>query len=240
MLQYNGRIMSEQKVVKKRAIRSYVLRSGRMTPSQRLAYKEQWESAGLEVVDGVLDYDRVFRRSAPRVLEIGFGMGDSLAEMAEASPEKDFVGVEVHRPGVGRILHLMSERHLTNVRVYCHDAVEVLNRCVANDSLDRLQLFFPDPWHKKRHHKRRIVQPEFIALVCSKLKIGGRFHAATDWENYAGHMMEVLSAAQGMENAAGAGQFAPKPDYRPSTKFEKRGERLGHGVWDLIFTRVGS
>ena len=227
--------MSDEK--KHRRIRSYVLRTGRMTPGQERAFEENWARWGLEHRDGVLDFDSCFGRPGPRVLEIGFGMGQSLVAMAAAAPETNFVGIEVHRPGVGRLLHSMVDAGVDNIRVYCHDAVEVLQDCIADASLDTVQIFFPDPWHKKRHHKRRLIQPEFIAHLTRKLKPGGVLHLATDWENYAGQMMEVLSAAEGLRNQAGPGEYAPRPDYRPLTKFEVRGERLGHGVWDLLFQR---
>ncbi|TDG15686.1 tRNA (guanosine(46)-N7)-methyltransferase TrmB [Seongchinamella unica] len=222
---------------KHRRIRSYVLRTGRMTPGQERAFKENWVRWGLEHSDGALDFDARFGRPGPRVLEIGFGMGQSLVAMAAAAPEKNFVGIEVHKPGVGRLLHSMADDGVDNIRVYCHDAVEVLQDCIADASLDTVQIFFPDPWHKKRHHKRRLIQPEFVALLTRKLKPGGVIHLATDWENYAEQMMEVLSAAGGLSNQAGPGEYAPRPDDRPLTKFEARGERLGHGVWDLLFQR---
>jgi tRNA (guanine-N7-)-methyltransferase len=221
-----------------RRIRSFVVRAGRMTEGQQRAMDENWPRFGLELKDGLLDYAAVFGREAPVVLEIGFGMGDSLIEMARQAPEKNFIGIEVHPPGVGRLLSRVAEEGLTNIRVYCDDAVEVLAQCIPDASLETLQLFFPDPWHKKRHHKRRIVQPEFAQKVRQKLKIGGCFHMATDWEDYARHMMEVMSQAEGYRNAAGAGHYSPQPEWRPVTKFQARGERLGHGVWDLIFERV--
>ena len=222
---------------KHRRIRSYVLRTGRMTPGQERAFDENWARWGLEHSDGALDFDACFGRPGQRVLEIGFGMGQSLVEMAAAAPEKNFVGIEVHKPGVGRLLHSMVDANVDNIRVYCHDAVEVLRDCIADASLDTVQIFFPDPWHKKRHHKRRLIQPEFVAHLISKLKPGGLIHLATDWENYAEQMMEVLTAAEGLSNQVGPGEFAPRPDCRPLTKFEARGERLGHGVWDLLFQR---
>jgi tRNA (guanine-N7-)-methyltransferase len=221
-----------------RRVRSYVVRAGRMTEGQERNYRELWPQYGLELSDGRLDYAQCFGREAPVVLEIGFGMGDSLIEMARHMPEKNFIGIEVHPPGVGRLLGRIEEEKLTNIRVFCDDAIEVLSRCIPDASLDTLQLFFPDPWPKKRHHKRRIVQTEFAQSLREKLKLGGQFHMATDWEPYAEHMMEVMSAAEGYENAAGAGVYAPQPEWRPVTKFQKRGENLGHGVWDLIFTRT--
>jgi len=221
-----------------RRIRSFVVRAGRMTEGQQRALDENWPQYGLELKDGPIDLAQVFGREAPVVLEIGFGMGDSLIEMATRAPEKNFIGIEVHPPGVGRLLSRAAEAGLTNIRVYCDDAVEVLEQCIPDASLDTLQLFFPDPWHKKRHHKRRIVQPEFAQKIRQKLAVGGCFHMATDWENYAEHMMEVMSAAEGYRNRAGDGQYSPQPEWRPVTKFQQRGERLGHGVWDLMFERT--
>ncbi len=220
-----------------RPIRSFVLRSGRMTEAQQRAFDEHWRHWGLEYADGILNVDEVFGRSAPTVLEIGFGMGQSLASMAEAEPQTNFIGVEVHRAGVGKLLHSTQELTLENIRVYCHDAVAVLRDCIGESSLDTVQIFFPDPWHKKRHHKRRLIQPAFMDLVSSRLKLGGKLHVATDWEHYAEHIMEVLSACPSLENSCDPGHYAPRPAYRPLTKFEARGERLGHGVWDLIFYR---
>ena len=224
--------------LKRRPIRSYVLRTGRMTPGQQRAYDQNWRRWGLEHGDGPMDSAQVFGRVAPVVLEIGFGMGQSLVDMALAAPERNFIGVEVHKPGVGRLLHSMEERGVDNIRVYCHDAVEVLRDCLADGSLDTVQIFFPDPWHKKRHNKRRLIQPAFVEQLRQKLQPGGTLHLATDWENYAEQMLEVLEAAPGLANSHGAAQFAPRPEHRPLTKFELRGERLGHGVWDLIYTRV--
>ncbi len=220
-----------------RPIRSYVLRTGRMTPGQERAFEENWSRWGLEHADGPLDYRAVFGRPGPVVLEIGFGMGASLVAMAAAAPDSNFIGIEVHKPGVGRLLHSMVDEGVDNIRVYCHDAVEVLRDCIADASLDTVQIFFPDPWHKKRHHKRRLIQPDFVTHLTGKLKPGGTLHLATDWENYAEQMMDVLSAEAGLTNTCGEGQYAPRPSHRPLTKFELRGERLGHGVWDLVFTR---
>ncbi|GGC08848.1 tRNA (guanine-N(7)-)-methyltransferase [Marinobacterium zhoushanense] len=222
-----------------RQVRSFVVRAGRMTEGQERALKENWPVYGLELDGGMLDFSSLFGDQRPVVLEIGFGMGDSLIEMARLSPEKGFIGIEVHPPGVGRLLARARDEGLENIRVFCDDAIEVLARCIPDASLDCLQLFFPDPWPKKRHHKRRIVQPEFAQTIRQKLRIGGTFHMATDWQNYAEHMMEVMSAAEGYRNAAGDGEYSPQPQWRPVTKFQKRGENLGHGVWDLIFERVG-
>lgn len=171
------------------------------------------------------------------MLEIGFGMGDSLLEMAKAEPEKDFIGIEVHPPGVGRLINNAHKEGMPNLRVYMADAVDVLDDCLADESLDRFQLYFPDPWHKKKHHKRRIVQTEFMQKIRHKLKIGGLCHLATDWEEYADFMMEVMTQASGYENTTAEYFFSERPDFRPQTKFETRGQRLGHGVWDLLFRR---
>lgn len=237
--QQNPTEITEQKPEKySTRIRSFALRQGRLTASQQRALNELWPQFGLSIEDGAVDFNEVFGREAPTIVEIGFGMGKSLAEMAEANPENNYIGIEVHKPGVGALLKLIGEKQLTNVRVFNHDAIEVLERCIPKDSLDGVYLFFPDPWHKKRHHKRRIVQPAFAATIAEHLKIGGQFHMATDWENYSEHMMEVMSAAPAYRNISGEGQFTPRPDYRPLTKFEARGHRLGHGVWDLIFERL--
>lgn len=220
-----------------RRVRSFVLRMGRMTTGQQRALDEFWPARGLTLEQGLLDFAAVFGRTAPVVLEIGFGMGWSLVQMAREAPDKDFIGIEVHRPGVGKLLHDMAEQGVDNIRVYCADAVEVLERCIPDASLAGVQIFFPDPWHKKRHHKRRLIQPEFVQRLRQKLAIGGVLHAATDWQDYAEHMLAVLGDAPGFRNQAGTG-YAPRPAHRPTTKFEQRGERLGHGVWDLLFERV--
>ncbi len=221
-----------------RTVRSFVLRAGRMTEGQQRGLDEAWPELGLEIAGGMIEPAAVFGREAPLVLEIGFGMGDSLLQMARQMPENNYIGIEVHRPGVGRLLNNVRTEGLGNIRVYAEDAIEVLAHCIPDGSLDCLQLFFPDPWHKKKHNKRRILQPAFVKAVRSKLKIGGVFHMATDWENYAEQMMDVMSAAEGYRNSAGAGEFSPQPDFRPVTKFQNRGEKLGHGVWDLIFERI--
>jgi len=221
-----------------RAIKSFVMRSGRMTEGQQRGLDQGWPKFGMEPAAGMQDFDQLFGRSAPRTFEIGFGMGQATLEVAAAAPDEDFIGVEVHRPGVGALLNGMLTQNLSNIRVYSWDAIEVLRDCVADASLDRLLLFFPDPWHKSRHHKRRIVQPEWAQLVRQKLKIGGVLHMATDWEAYAEHMLDVMSAAPGYRNLAADGRYVPRPAERPVTKFERRGERLGHGVWDLKFQRI--
>ncbi len=223
---------------KKKSIRSYVIRAGRITEGQKNAFDRSWVEYGVSLFDGPFDACQAFGRTAPRVLEIGFGMGDSLLAMAQAEPDKDFIGIEVHPPGVGRLINNAHKLALPNLRVYMADAIDVLDDCIADDSIDRFQLFFPDPWHKKKHNKRRIVQPEFVQRMRKKLKIGGVFHMATDWHPYAEHMMEVMTTAEDYSNQAGEYFYSPRPSHRPITKFEKRGERLGHGVWDLLFERT--
>jgi tRNA (guanine-N7-)-methyltransferase len=228
--------MSED--IKRRPIKSFVLRSGRMTDGQRIAYEALLDQRGLFLDKGMIDYSEVFGRSAPVVIEIGFGMGTSLAQMAEEAPEQDFIGIEVHRPGVGRLLALSESKELDNVRVYNEDAIQVLDQCIPDESIDTLQLFFPDPWHKARHNKRRIVQADFVQQIRRKLKKGGIFHMATDWEHYSEQMMEVMTEAEGFSNTLAEGEFSPRPDNRPITKFETRGQKLGHGVWDLLFEKT--
>ena len=217
-----------------RPIRSFVIRGGRLTDSQRKAIETYWQEYVIDFHGQQLDVDALFERPAPLTIEIGFGMGDSLLEMAANSPEQNFLGIEVHKPGVGKLLHGIAERGLTNLRVICHDAKEVLTQGLADASVQRILIFFPDPWHKKRHNKRRLVQPEFISQLTDKLASGGRLHLATDWEPYAEHMLEVLEADPVLINSNGEGQFWAAPE-RPETKFERRGQRLGHGVWDLLY-----
>jgi tRNA (guanine-N7-)-methyltransferase len=220
-----------------RRIRSFVRREGRLTAGQARALESLWPRFGLEFSDQALDFARIFGRVAPVILEIGFGNGESLAAIAENHPQNDYIGIEVHRPGVGSLLRRLEEREIGNVRVMCHDASEVINAQIPDESLDAVYLFFPDPWPKKKHHKRRILQPAFIQQIRQKLKIGGQFHMATDWQDYAEQAMVALSAAEGFTNAAGEANYSPKPGYRPETKFERRGLKLGHGVWDLVFLR---
>lgn len=220
-----------------RPIRSFVVRGGRLTSSQQEALDQWWPLYGVDDTKARLDPEALFGRTAPLVLEIGFGMGDSLARQAEAQPDRDFIGIEVHRPGVGKLLREIHERGLTNLRLYCHDATEILAHSIAEESLDTVQIFFPDPWHKKKHHKRRLVQPGFVRELTARLKPGGHLHLATDWTEYAEHMMEVLSAEPSLVNTAGDRHFAHGTG-RPETKFERRGERLGHPVFDLVFARV--
>jgi len=220
----------------RRRIRSFVRREGRLTSGQQKALDELWPRFGLSVA-GRLDPVQVFGRQAPLTLEIGFGNGGSLAAMAAAEPQSDFMGIEVHRPGVGHLLIELDERALDNVRVYCHDAIEVLDRCLPDACLDRVLLFFPDPWPKRKHHKRRIVQPAFVERVARTLKTGGHFHMATDWEPYAQHMLAVMQTTADFVNCNTSGDYSDRPAYRPVTRFERRGRRLGHGVWDLVFRR---
>ncbi len=222
----------------KRKVRSFTLRTGRFSEYQRNMMNNHWGEFGLDFQESLFDFNAIFGNDNPVILEIGFGMGKSLVEMAIANPDKNYIGIEVHTPGVGACIALAVEKEVKNLRVICHDAVEILNYCIPNESLSGLQLFFPDPWHKARHHKRRIVQPAFLTLVLSKLKQGGFVHFATDWENYAEHMLEVLQAEKGLTNTSATNDYIPRPDFRPLTKFEERGHRLGHGVWDLYFTKI--
>jgi len=232
-----SRVTSHESLVSnpRRPIRSYVLRQGRLTAAQARAHAQLMPRYGVPYATEPLDLDRVFGRSAPRVLEIGFGMGDTTAEIAAAHPGSDYLGVEVHTPGVGSLLNRIAALGLANVRVIQHDAVEVLERMIAPGALDGVHVFFPDPWPKKRHHKRRLLQPPLVALLASRMKPGGYFHVATDWEDYASQILEVLSAEPLLANTVNG--FAPRPAYRPLTKFENRGLKLGHRVWDVIFRR---
>lgn len=221
----------------RRSVRSFVVRAGRMTVAQERAWRELWPRLGIEDGESPLDLPAVFGRTAPVTLEIGFGNGESLAALSTAHPERDFLGVEVHRPGVGHLMLLAEAADLRNVRIICRDAVEVLERRIADASLDEVLLYFPDPWPKKRHHKRRIVQPPFVELVARRLRPGGVFRLATDWQNYAEHMLAVVSACGRLANESHDGDYVARPESRPLTRFEKRGQRLGHEVWDLAFRR---
>jgi len=222
-----------------RPIRSFVMRTGRMTAGQTRALEELWPRYGVEFSPESLSLDALFGRTAPRTLEIGFGNGEHLAALATAHPDRDYFGIEVHRPGVGHLLLLAATNNLTNVRTSSHDAVEVLREQIGEGSLDEVLVLFPDPWHKKRHHKRRLIQPPFVELIASRLRQGGVLRLATDWEEYALQMLEVLSAAKTLfANLSPTGDWMPRPDERAPTRFEKRGARLGHGVWDLAFTRI--
>ena len=220
-----------------RPVRSFVLRAGRLGTGQARALAELGPRFMQPYQPAVPDWDAVFGRSAPRVLEIGFGMGQATAAIAAARPDLDFIGVEVHQPGVGALLREIGERGLTNIRILQHDAVEVLRQMVAPASLAGVHVYFPDPWHKKRHHKRRLIQPPLVDLLASRLGPGGWLHCATDWEDYAQQMLQVLSDCPALANTADG--YAPRPAMRPLTKFEARGLKLGHGVWDLLFKRTG-
>lgn len=209
-----------------------------MTPAQQRAYDHGWELWGIDYLPEPMDLRNVFGDSKRFILEIGFGMGGSLLEMARNDPESAYLGIEVHRPGVGRLLMGISELGVTNLRIMCHDAVEVLERCITPGTLDAIQIFFPDPWPKKRHHKRRLVQRPFVRLAADRLRSGGRLHLATDWQPYAEHMLQVLEDEKSLRNAHGKNRYAPRPQDRPLTKFEARGRGLGHGVWDLVFERA--
>jgi len=228
-----------KKIEKRRPIRSFVRREGRITPAQRYALDSLWEKYGIDYVDQVLNFSEIFNREAGLVLEIGFGNGESLLQMAVEAPELNFIGIEVHSPGVGNLLLGIEREACQNTRIISHDAVNVLEQMVGDACLDRVQIFFPDPWPKKRHHKRRLIQAGFVSLLHKKLKPNGVLHLATDWENYAQHMMEVLSASEGFRNRVSNGGFyADASSLRPVTKFEQRGLRLGHKIFDLIFEKV--
>lgn len=218
-----------------RPIRSFVLRQGRVSNAQRRAHDNLMPKYGVSYAESALDFDHLFGRRAPRVLEIGCGMGETTVAIAAAHPHIDYIGIEVHTPGVGSLLKQIDAAGLGNLRVIQHDAVEVLERMIAPESLDGLHIFFPDPWPKKRQQKRRLIQPPFVALAASRIKSGGYIHCATDWQEYAGQMLAVLAAEPALVNTAT--DFATRPAYRPQTKFEARGLRLGHGVWDVLFRK---
>jgi tRNA (guanine-N7-)-methyltransferase len=218
-----------------RPIRSFVLRQGRFSPGQQRAYEMLMPRFGIPFSAGILDFAAVFGREAPKFLEIGFGMGETTAKIAKENPENDYLGVEVHSPGVGALLKLIDEHALTNIRIIQHDAVEVLREMVPPESLAGIHVFFPDPWPKKRHHKRRLLQPGFVELLASRLATGGCLHAATDWQEYAEHILATFSGVASLENTHSG--FAVRPEARPETKFERRGQRLGHDSWDIIFRK---
>jgi tRNA (guanine-N7-)-methyltransferase len=231
----NPKIEAEEDLTQRR-IRSYVLRQGRLTKCQEKSLADHWPAFGIDYSPESLDLPKTFgRQESLKVLEIGFGMGETTATIAQSMPERDFLGVEVHTPGVGGLLKLIGEKSLSNIRIIQHDVVDVLNHMIADGSLDGVHIFFPDPWHKKRHHKRRLIQAEFVKLLCSKLKTGAYLHVATDWQEYAEWVLDILKVEPLLTNSAK--DYAPKPAYRPLTKFENRGIKLGHGVWDLIFIR---
>ena len=215
-------------------IRSFVLRQGRVSNAQQRFYDSLMPQYGIGHARQMLNLDTVFGRTAPKILEIGFGMGEPTAAIAQAHRQNDYLALEVHTPGVGSLLKQIGEMDLSNIRIIQHDAVEVLRDMIPDASLDGVHIFFPDPWHKKRHNKRRLIQPPFVAQLAQKLRVGGYIHVATDWQDYAEQALAVLSAEPRLQNTAH--DYAPRPDYRPLTKFEQRGLRLGHGVWDLIFT----
>jgi tRNA (guanine-N7-)-methyltransferase len=220
----------------KRPIRSYVIRSGRLTTSQRKALEDYWKLHGVEFQSKLFEFDAIFEQSNNLIIEIGFGMGDSLLEMAATNPQQNYLGIEVHKPGIGKLLHGIASHGLRNLKIVCHDAREVLSDCLQDESIQQVQIFFPDPWPKKRHHKRRLIQPKFIQLLVGKLNSSGTIHLATDWQAYAEHMMEVLQSNNQLQNCEGEGCYWANPE-RPDTKFENRGRKLGHGVWDLLFTK---
>ncbi len=220
----------------RRTIKSFILRQGRLTHGQQRALDEQWPVFGIDYQPEPIDFTALFGNEQPVTLEIGFGNGESLLQMAAENPDQNFIGIEVHRPGVGHLLHLIHEQGIQNLRVMNYDAIDILQNQIPEHSLSRVQLYFPDPWHKKKHNKRRIVQANFLDMLAKLLQKDGQIHFATDWEHYARHMMATLEAHPEFINNAGENEFSPKPDYRPITKFERRGQRLGHGVWDLLFT----
>lgn len=221
-----------------RKVRSFVLRTGRLSDYQRDMMNNNWAALGLDYQPTAFDFAAIFGNHNPVVLEIGFGMGRSLVEMAAQNPDRNYIGIEVHTPGVGACMAYAVEKGVKNLRVICHDATEILRDSIAPQSLGGLQLYFPDPWQKAKHHKRRIVQPAFIEALLSKLAANGFIHMATDWENYAEHMLEVLRQFPQLQNQSQTNDFIPRPDFRPLTKFEERGQKLGHGVWDLYFVKT--
>jgi len=218
-----------------RKIKSYVLREGRITAGQKRALEILWPKFGIDNHTAIEDLHAIFGSDNATVLEIGFGMGESLAQMAQDSPDTHFIGIEVHRPGVGSLLAEIEKRDLTNLRVMCGDAVELLDNVFPEKLFDRIQVFFPDPWHKTRHYKRRLIQTGFLRKLAIILKNNGVLHLATDWEDYARHMKVALDSTPAYKNMASNNAYAERPDYRPTTKFERRGHKLGHGVWDLIY-----
>lgn len=222
----------------KRKVRSFVLRTGRLSEFQRQTMNDNWAAYGLEHQTEPFDFPTIYGNTNPIILEIGFGMGKSLVEMALQNPDKNYLGIEVHTPGVGACLAYAVEKHVKNLRIICHDATEILRDSIADNSLGGLQLFFPDPWHKAKHHKRRIVQPHFVETIYQKLQPNGFIHFATDWQNYAEQMLDVLKSAVGLRNVSPTNDYIPRPDFRPLTKFEQRGHKLGHGVWDLYFIKT--
>ena len=226
--------MTEVKSLRK--IQSFVKRSGRLSKAQVIGLYELWPNYGVSLTDNQLNFGELFLNSHDVTLEVGFGNGDSLLEMAIRQPKQNFLGIEVYEAGIGRLINEANKNQLSNLRIINEDAVEVLQNHIADDSLSKFQLFFPDPWHKKRHHKRRIIQISFLDILTKKLKTDGIVHIATDWENYAEHIMETLESHQHFKSTLGDHIYSPRPKHRPMTKFENRGQKLGHGVWDIIFT----
>ena len=222
----------------KRKVRSFVLRTGRLSEFQRQTMNDNWAAYGLEHQTEPFNFLAIYGNTNPVILEIGFGMEKSLVEMAFQNPDKNYLGIEVHTPGVGSCLAYAVEKQVKNLRVICHDATEILRDSIADNSLGGLQLFFPDPWHKAKHHKRRIVQPHFVETIYQKLQPNGFIHFATDWQNYAEQMLDVLKSAVGLRNVSPTNDYIPRPNFRPLTKFEQRGHKLGHGVWDLYFIKT--
>lgn len=222
----------------RRDIRSFVIRGGRITDAQQKAFGLYWPVYGLQLRDGLVNVQQLFGNNRPVVLEIGYGMGDSLLAMAQQQAEHNYIGIEVHPPGVGRLVNEAGKLALANLKTYCADAIDVLTDCIPPASLTRVQLYFPDPWHKKRHHKRRIVQPEFVTLVASRLQEGGIFHLCTDWTPYGEQMLEILQGCPLLKNLSPTATYVEQPTWRPETKFERRGERLGHDVHDLLFQKI--
>ena len=222
----------------RRPVRSFVLRAGRLTEGQKRALDELWPVYGLAEGASQLDFEILFGNDHPVIMEIGFGNGDATWQMALAHGEENYLGVEVHRPGVGHLLLKLEDNGISNVRIACEDAVELLGKRIPRNSLAGVRIYFPDPWPKKRHHKRRIIQAPFIGLLAEKMQAGGILHMATDWEQYAEYMLEVMHNSRDFENLAQDGKVCPKPEWRPATKYEKRGERLGHSVFDLVFRRT--
>jgi tRNA (guanine-N7-)-methyltransferase len=220
-----------------RRIRSFVLRAGRTTPAQERALGELWPTYGIDLTEAPLDLAQVFGRTAPRCLEIGFGAGEVIGALAQNNPHIDYLGIEVHRSGVGRLLLRAQQCSFKNLRVICSDAVDVLHDHIADAAFDEILVFFPDPWHKKRHHKRRLIEPSFVSLAAAKLRSGGTLRLATDWQAYAEQMLTVCNANPALESLSPDRTYVPRPEFRPPTRFERRGERLGHGVWDLAYAK---
>ncbi len=218
-------------------IRSFVRRLGRMTLAQKKALIDLWPQYGLDYTGELLNFKNIFHNDHPIILEIGFGNGASLAELAVMHPENNYLGIEVHLPGVGHLLSLIEQQQIHNIRIFQHDAIDIIKHSIPDNALDGINIYFPDPWPKARHHKRRLIQSEFINLITTKLKVAGKLHLATDWENYAEQMMNVMSARDDFINLAGHGHFIENKALRPHTKFEKRGLKLGHGVWDLMLVK---